>query len=163
MTANDHHLGAAMTGPAPGADHALRDLTNRDDVELLVGNFYARAFADSLLGPIFVDIVQMDLDVHLPVMCDFWQTVLFRAGLYRRNALQVHVDLHAIFPLSSQHFARWLALWVTTVDDHFAGEKAELAKTQAARIAYSMSRRLLGQSGSEFVTLQRRPRRPPDP
>jgi hypothetical protein len=41
MTANDHLLGAAMTAPALGADHALRDLTNRDDVELLVRNFYA--------------------------------------------------------------------------------------------------------------------------
>jgi hemoglobin len=135
---------------------ALRDLTSRDDVELLVRTFYARAFADPLLGPIFVDIARMDLDTHLPVMCDFWQTVLFRAGLYRRNALQVHTDLHAIFPLSSQHFARWLALWVATVDDHFAGEKAELAKTQATRIGYSISRRLLGESGSEFVTIQRR-------
>src|SRR5437763_15758284 len=117
---------------------ALRDLTNRDDVEFLVRNFYARAFADPLLGPIFVDVARMDLDAHLPVMCDFWQTVLFRAGLYRRNALQVHTDLHAMFPLSSHHFARWLALWVATVDDHFAGEKAELAKTQATRIGYSI-------------------------
>lgn len=66
VTANDRHLGAAVTACAPGADHALRDLTSRDDVELLVRNFYARAFADSLLGPIFVDIVQMNLDVHLP-------------------------------------------------------------------------------------------------
>jgi hemoglobin len=145
-----------MTVSATGADHVLRDLTNRDDVEFLVRNFYARAFADPLLGQIFVDVARMDLDAHLPVMCDFWQTVLFRAGLYRRNALQVHVHLHAIATLSSQHFARWLALWVATVDDHFAGEKAELAKTQAARIAYSISRRLLGESGSEFVTIQRR-------
>ena len=41
MTANDHLLGAAVTACAPGADHALRDLTSRDDVELLVRNFYA--------------------------------------------------------------------------------------------------------------------------
>jgi hemoglobin len=135
---------------------ALPDLSGREDVELLVRTFYARAFADPLLGPVFLDVAPMDLAAHLPVMCDFWQTVLFRAALYRRNALQVHTDLHAIFPLSSQHFARWLALWVATVDEHFAGEKAELAKTQAARIGYSISRRLLGESGSEFVTIQRR-------
>jgi hemoglobin len=135
---------------------ALPDLSGREDVELLVRTFYARAFADPLLGPVFVDVARMDLDAHLPVMCDFWQTVLFRAGLYRRNALQVHTDLHAIFPLSSQHFGRWLALWVATVDEHFAGEKAELAKTQAARIGSSISRRLLGESDTEFVTIQRR-------
>ena len=66
-----------MTVSATGAGQALRDLTNRDDVEFLVRNFYARAFADPLLGPIFVDVARMDLAAHLPVMCDFWQTVLF--------------------------------------------------------------------------------------
>jgi hemoglobin len=103
----------------------------------------------------------MNLDMHLPVMGDFWQTVLFLAGLYRRNALQVHADLHAAAPLRAEHFARWLALWTTTVDDSFAGEKAELAKTQAARISYSISRRLLGESSTEFVTIQRQARRSP--
>ena len=29
-----------------------------------------------------------DLSAHLPVMCDFWETVLLRAGRYRRNALR---------------------------------------------------------------------------
>lgn len=87
--------------------------------------------------------------------------VLFRAGLYRRNALQAHADLDAAAPLRPEHFARWLALWTAAADSSYAGEKAELAKTQATRIAYSISRRLLGDSGSEFVTIARRPRRPP--
>jgi len=95
------------------------------------------------------------------VICDFWETVLFRAGLYRRNALQVHADLHAASPLSAGHFARWLALWTAAVDARFAGGKAELAKIQATRIAYSISRRLLGASGSEFVTIRRPSRSTP--
>lgn len=150
-----------MTLNPDGGDRAPVDLASRADVEVLVRAFYLRAFADPLLGPIFRDVARMDLEAHLPVMCDFWQTVLFRAGLYRRNALQVHADLHAVFPLSSEGFARWLSLWTATVDDHFQGDKAELAKTQAARIAYSISRRLLGESGSEFVTIERHPRRTP--
>jgi hemoglobin len=66
----------------------------------------------------------MDLDAHLPVMCDFWKTVLFRAGLYRRNTLQVHADLHAATPLRAGHFARWLALWTATVDHSCAAHPA---------------------------------------
>ncbi len=135
----------------------MRDLTDRDDVEVLVRGFYTRAFADPLLGPIFREVARMDLAAHLPVMCDFWQTVLFRAGLYRRHALAVHAALHAALPLSCEHFARWLALWTATVDDSFAGEKAGPAKVQAARITSSISRRLLGESGSEFVTITRSP------
>jgi hemoglobin len=134
-----------------------RDLTDRTDVEGLVTAFYRTAFADPLIGPIFTDVARMDLDHHLPIMCDFWETVLFRAGLYRRNALQVHYVLNARHPLTEAHFERWLELWKTTVDECFVGAKADLAKTQATRIAGSMQRRLSGRSGSEFERIDVRP------
>jgi truncated hemoglobin YjbI len=126
------------------------DLVDRADVEQLVVAFYETAFRDPLIGPIFTDVAHMDLAAHLPIMCDFWETVLFRSGAYRRNALQVHVALHARHPLTEAHFARWLELWTATVDDRFAGPVAERAKLQATRIAGSMERRLAGGSGSAF-------------
>ncbi|MCF3131105.1 group III truncated hemoglobin [Streptomyces olivochromogenes] len=135
------------------------DIRGREDVERLVAQFYGAAFADPLLGPVFIDIARMDLAEHLPVMCDFWETVLFRAGLYRRNAFTVHAELHSQASLGGAHFARWLALWTQTVDLLHSGEKAELAKEQARRIAWSLDKRLNGGSGSEFVTIHRRPRR----
>ena len=138
-------------------ERELADLHDRDDVLALVNDFYTRAFADDLLGPIFVDVARMDLAHHLPIICDFWETVLFQAGLYRRNALQIHLSLNAKAPLRAEHFERWLALWTTTVDENFAGEKAELAKTQGGRIAGSIQRRLQGRSGSDFETLRTGP------
>lgn len=131
------------------------DILRRDDIERLVRAFYARAFGDDVLGTIFVDVAKMDLGVHVPVICDFWETVLFRAGLYRRNALRPHVDLHTATPLTASHFARWLALWDSTIDDHFSGPRADMAKTQAARIAWSMRRRLAGATGSQLVSIER--------
>lgn len=129
------------------------DLRDRDDIRALVEEFYRRAFADPLIGPIFTDVAQMDLDHHLPIICDFWETVLFRSGAYRRNALAVHVALNGRHPLLPHHFDRWLELWTTNVDEHFSGEKADLAKVQARRIAGSISRRMQGRSGSEFETI----------
>ncbi|WP_199727269.1 group III truncated hemoglobin [Cryobacterium tepidiphilum] len=139
-----------------GMDATLPDLQNRDDVYGLVKEFYRRAFADELLGPIFTEIAHMDLDHHMPIMCDFWETVLFRAGLYRRNTLALHLNLNKKVLLTGEHFDRWLSIWVRNVDEHFAGEKAELAKLQARRIAGSIHRRLQGQSGSEFGSIHSR-------
>lgn len=130
------------------------DIRDRHDIADVITDFYTRAFADDLLGPVFVDIAQLDLPAHLPIMCDFWETVLFRAGRYRRNALAVHVDLHRRADLTGAHFARWLRLWHATVDARHAGPKAELAKTQATRIASSMQRRLLGEHAGDFVTIR---------
>jgi hemoglobin len=104
--------------------------------------FYRRAFAGDILGPIFVDIAQMDLPAHLPVICDFSETVLLRAGLYHRNALRPHLHLNTKIALTPAHFARWLDLWTTTVDRRHTSENAELAKVQATRIASSTTRRL---------------------
>lgn len=132
------------------------DVQDRSDIADLVTTFYRRAFEDELIGPIFTDIAHLDLDHHLPIMCDFWETVLFRAGLYQRNAFAVHVALNAKVNLDGEHFERWLKIWVKNVDDHFVGEVAERAKTQAARIAASIHRRLQGRSGSAFETLHAR-------
>lgn len=135
----------------------MRDLQDRNDVESLVDQFYRRAFADPLIGPIFTDIAEMDLEHHLPIMCDFWETVLFRAGKYKRNAFRHHVALNDAFPLTQEHFDRWLRIWVANVDEEYAGEKAELAKTQARRIAMSIHRRIQGRSGREFEAATTRP------
>lgn len=142
------------------AGTARSDIVDRSDIAALVTAFYRRAFTDDILGPVFVDIAQMDLSAHLPVMCDFWETVLLRAGVYHRNALRPHRDLNAQVELTAAHFARWLALWTATVDERHRGPTAELAKTQAVRIAGSIGRRLRGQPASELVTIQLRP---PDP
>lgn len=134
----------------------MEDIADRADIERLIVAFYDAAFDDPRIGPIFTDVAHMDLDAHLPVMADFWETVLLRAGTYSRNALQVHVALNRQRALDGGDFARWLELWAATVDDMFAGPIAERAKLQAARIAGSIERRLAGSSGSEFVTLTRR-------
>lgn len=60
-----------MTTVNRGSEHGPGDLATRADVEVLVREFYTRAFADPLLGPVLRDVTRMDLAAHLPVMCDF--------------------------------------------------------------------------------------------
>ncbi|WP_430645557.1 group III truncated hemoglobin [Agromyces sp. GXS1127] len=141
-----------------GGAGEVRDLRDRADIARLVREFYARAFADPIIGPIFTDVARMDLEHHLPIMCDFWETVVFQAGTYHRNALTLHEALNRRAPLGEAEFGRWLDLWTATVDDLFAGESAERAKVQARRIASSMQRRLAGGSGSAFETIGTRDR-----
>ena len=127
---------------------ATRDLNNREDVEVLLRRFYGRVFEDDVLAEPFSELRTHGLESHLPVMCDFWETVLFRAGLYRGNALLVHRQLDERHPLCANHFARWLTLWEATVDEMYTGPSAIRAKVQAGRIAKSMHRRLRGTAGT---------------
>jgi hemoglobin len=143
LAVDDSRCETAPTGGHDNISHR-KDIRDREDIADLLRDFYGRAFRDPLLGPVFVDVARMNLDAHLPVMCDFWETVLFRAGTYRRNALHPHQRLHGRAHLTQSHFARWLALWQATVDERHTGPKAELAKVQGGRIAGAMSRRITG-------------------
>jgi hemoglobin len=132
---------------------AVADLTDRADVEALLRRFYGRVMVDDVLAEPFAELRIRGLDTHIPVMADFWETVLFRAGLYRGSALHAHRQVHQRTPLTSRHFVLWLTAWNNTVDEMFQGSIAEHAKIQGARIAWAMHRRLTGGDTPELDTL----------
>ncbi|MET0994940.1 MAG: group III truncated hemoglobin [Mycobacterium sp.] len=129
------------------------DLETRTDVEALLRRFYGKVLVDDILARPFTEIRMRGLESHLPVMCDFWETVLFRAGLYRRRAVVAHQPVHDRHGFTAGHFLRWLTLWNSTIDDMYRGPVAEHAKIQAARIARAMHRRLTGLDSEELDAL----------
>ncbi|WP_255450544.1 group III truncated hemoglobin [Skermania sp. ID1734] len=131
------------------------DISGRDDIEGLLRFFYGRVLVDDELAEPFREVRAKGLDAHLPVMCDFWETVLFRAKSYGGSALQVHQGVHDRHRLSTAHFLRWLTLWTAAVDATFEGPIADRAKVQAARIAWAMHRRIVGADAAELDGLLR--------
>lgn len=117
------------------------DIETREDIARLVETFYTRTFADPVLGPIFTDMVRMDLAAHMPIMCDFWENILFGARKYPGGMMMVHFRVHAKTSLELHHFQRWLDYWVETADELFEGERATIAKVHASRAALAMANR----------------------
>jgi len=112
-----------------------KDIENRGDIELMVEDFYKRMLEDHLLRPFFLEAANVHLAEHLPIICDFWETVLFQTGNYRGGTLQKHLELHMEKPLEARHFERWLEYFQATVNMHFEGPKAEEVKQKARSIA----------------------------
>lgn len=104
------------------------DITSRADIEKLVNSFYTKVQADDLLAPVFSHV---DWPKHLPSMYSFWAFALLGETGYKTNMVQKHLSL----PIQPEHFARWLALFNSTVDENFFGEKAEEAKSRAFSMA----------------------------
>ena len=119
-----------------------RDIESRADCERLVRAFYGRALEDPIIGFIFVDVAKLDLEAHVPRLTSFWETILLGAQSYGGGAFRPHAQLHVKVRLRRGHFERWLALWRGTVDELFEGERAELAKTHALRVARAFHERL---------------------
>ncbi len=115
----------------------LPDIATEDDIRILVDSFYGKVNADDLLSPIFNDVARVDWEKHLPLLYQFWSTLLFRTNTYQGRPW----PKHAFLPINADHFARWVALFKATVDEHFSGPKAAEAKNLAASIANTFQNR----------------------
>lgn len=118
------------------------DIRNREDLYLLMKTFYEKLLADKSIGYLFTDVAKIDLDHHLPILVDFWDSLLFQSDTYRKNAMQPHMVLHSKSPLQKHHFETWLRYFKETVDHLFEGEKAFIAKERATSIATMMQLKL---------------------
>jgi hemoglobin len=118
------------------------DLDSREHIDFFVDRFYERMLADGQLAPIFVDVAEIDLGVHLPHIKDYWCKLLLGDNKYRRHTMDIHRQLHSKRTLQAQDFQRWLSFFTGTVDDYFAGDRAERAKRVAAAIAANMEKSL---------------------
>jgi hemoglobin len=108
-----------------------KDISNMEDIQLLVNNFYSKVQKDDLIGEIFNQKIGNNWAPHLQKMYTFWQTLLLDERTYHGNSF----DPHAQLPIQKEHFNRWIALFNETVNENFEGEKAEDAKTRAQNIA----------------------------
>jgi hemoglobin len=127
---------------------AIGDISTREDCERLVRTFYGRALTDPIIGWLFTDIARLDLEAHVPKIASFWETVPLGAHSYRGGAFAPHAMLHMKARLRRGHFERWLSLWHATVDELFAGDRADLAKSHANRVATAFHGRLEPMSGA---------------
>ncbi|MFT3744891.1 MAG: group III truncated hemoglobin [Pyrinomonadaceae bacterium] len=118
-----------------------KDIQDREDIDRLMIEFYSRAITDDVIGYIFTDVARLDLEYHLPIIGDFWESVLFQTGKYQahgRNPMAVHGELNEKTQLLPEHFERWLIIFVETVDNAFCGARADFIKARARAIADRM-------------------------
>lgn len=118
------------------------DISTRADIERLVDFFYEKIKADERISFFFSKVVKVNWERHLPLMCNFWENVLFYTGSYQGNPLVTHRALHARHPTSSIHFDIWIKLFDETVDEYFEGENAEKIKQHAKAIATVMQQKM---------------------
>ncbi len=132
---------------------ALNDIESRADIDRLMHEFYERVLVDKVIGFIFTDVAKLDLEHHLPIIGDFWESLLFGTPAYSkhgRNPLLVHQELHEKLELTDEHFQRWLELFNATIDEIFTGERAGYLKERAAAIAVRMQA-FLGEGESPAI------------
>jgi hemoglobin len=113
----------------------MRDISNTEDIILLVDTFYDLVKKDDLLAPFFLNL---NFDEHKPKMVLFWEFVLLDKAGYTTNVTDKHMKMR----LAKEHFDRWITLFNQTIDELFSGEKCELAKQRAFLIGWTIQNKM---------------------
>ncbi len=96
-----------------------KDIANREDIDLLVKTFYTKLLNDNTVNYIFTDVVKINVETHLPVIADFWESILLNRNIYNNNPMKIHLDIQHKTPLSKHHFDTWLFYFNATIDKLF--------------------------------------------
>jgi hemoglobin len=116
-------------------------------VAAVVQDFYARARADEVIGPVFNRVIAEDQwPHHIATITDFWSSMLLGTGRYMGRPMPKHL---AIPELTDAHFARWLKLFRETAEVHCPPDIAALFVDRAQRIAYNFRLRIAQFRGND--------------
>jgi len=114
--------------------HSLTD----SDIKSVVDRFYAKVRRDPLLGPIFatkIENTDTAWSEHQDHIADFWSSIFHKTGRFDGNPMKKHAALEG---LTSEHFSRWLELFMDTVQTTLEPKKAEAMSAIAQRIGRSL-------------------------
>lgn len=124
----------------------MRQLTS-ENIKNLVVSFYNKIQQDEMLGPIFNDVAKVDWEHHIPLICQFWNSILLKTNEYHGNAYRKHVLLAQKTVLTEAHFDRWLALFELEAYQHLAFQDAKALMEKASLISASLKVGALSQVG----------------
>ena len=113
-----------------------KDIETREDVLAIVRSFYSKVRDEKTLGPIFNQMIQ-NWEEHFETLTDFWETNLFGYIKYKGNPIAVHRQVDRSFQekITDKHFGIWLNLWFATLDELHTGERVEITKRRARKMA----------------------------
>lgn len=118
----------------------MRDIENREDILLIMRNFYDRLLKDNSINFFFTKATDVDqhLEKHFELLADFWEQGLFLKGGYSNNMFQIHKDIHDKHPFSHEHFEIWLDHLYSSIDENFDGPNCDVMKKMSLNMATVM-------------------------
>lgn len=128
-----------------------QELNSRDAIELLVNSFYTKVKVDDLLAPIFNNAQFFSWDTHIPIMINFWETLLLDTASYKGNTMQKHIMLHRQQPLTPELFDRWKKLFYATLDEFFEGPNVAEARRRVEAMSSLMQYKIAQSEQKGFV------------
>ncbi len=111
----------------------LYETINRENLQILMRDFYQNAILDPEIGHFFFNEFGDDLDTedwveHIDLLADFWLAKMLGEDTYYGNFIGAHVKLPRIF---ASHLDVWLLLFAKSADRVYTPKIADAFKKKA--------------------------------
>jgi len=103
------------------------------ELAVMVRNFYDKANADPVLGPLFAQIIT-DWEGHLALVTDFWSRHLLGTGRYQGNFFAAHTKM----PMELDFFTRWESAFIAACHESLTPPLDGLAIAKAKHMNQMM-------------------------
>jgi hemoglobin len=113
-------------------------MINKTHIENLITNFYEQIKQDELLGPIFNDVAKVNWEEHIPLLVNFWSSIMLGTNEYHGGAFGKHVMLSHQTPINKQHFDHWLEIFTQQANQDLPKPYNEIIVNRANMIAQSL-------------------------
>ena len=136
-----------VPGQPPARQGDKPDLDSPARIEEMVDLFYQRVLEDPLLAPVFLEVAGIDLQQHLPTICQYWYKMLLGEQDYQRHMMAKHRALDDREPLTGEHHERWLGHFMANLEGRFAGPMTDRARLIAQRVMHNLYMQLSARRG----------------
>lgn len=118
----------------------MKDIETREDILLIIRNFYDRLLKDQSINFFFTHATEVEhhLEKHFEILANYWEQGLFLKGGYSNNMFQIHKNIHDKHPFVQEHYEIWLDYFYSSIDENFEGKNADMMKTMALNMATVM-------------------------
>ena len=113
----------------------------------MVHGFYQRLLKDPVMAPVFLEVAGIDLQQHLPTICQYWYKMLLGEQDYQRHMMAKHRALDDREPLTGEHHERWLGHFMANLEGRFAGPMTDRARLIAQRVMHNLYMQLSARRG----------------
>jgi hypothetical protein len=79
------------------------DLDSPEHIRRFVHAFYAHLLNDEQLAPIFLDVAQIDLQKHLPLICSYWEKLLLALAVDLQLLGKIIAGRYRLSPAYDEH------------------------------------------------------------
>ncbi len=71
----------------------MEDIVSQADIKELIDAFYKKVIVDPVIGTFFTDVVRLSWEEHIPIMNNFWGSILLGTNTYHGNPMINHIEL----------------------------------------------------------------------